>query len=301
MPANNSARLDFLQDDLQQKSSEVPLEFQTIPELFKDGAFVGVEAFFGKDSSTETVFQTQSPTDSIQADVSSILEKKTKNNSLLSQISAEELEDVLNKLRTVLTLPPGQLDRESELYLEQQISEMLGFEVTNILEGHQLQYNTGKIKALPHLKRHPTDAVKSHEKYQQASMSQKRGAFGWFLEQGKTTADTIQLEKYYIALQLFYSPEWSSSPREIKKWYKYRKIVVLNPFDKVAVVCAVGSIGPQIPVRYQFGASPEVIVEGKFWSSQSNGRAIVLFVDDQQNSIPLGPLTLGIPSKATTS
>ena len=292
MPANSSARLDFLHDELQRKSSEIPLEFQTIPELFKDNVFVGVEAFF-TEASTHSTTTPLSAEDSIQTDVSTLLTQQVKNRELLSQISDEELNDVLGKLQTVLTLPPGQLDRESELYLEQQMSEMLGFEVNNSLDGHHLLYNTGKVKALPHLKRHPTDTLETHGEYAHAKMSKKRGAFGWFLEQGAVTAMTTQLEKYFIALQLFYFTEWATDTKNTKSWYKHRKMVIINPFDALAVVCAVGTIGPRIPVRYQFGASPETIIEGKFWSTQSNGRAIVLFVDDPQNTVPLGPITLG--------
>jgi len=297
MPASSSKRLDFLKDELQRKSSKVPLEFQTIPELFNEGVFVGVQSFFNNQVVSQDNTRPLEEQDSVQTEVSSLLAKKTKNKQLLSQISSEELGDVLLKMRTVLTLPPGQLDRESELYLEQQLSEVLGFEVSNNLENHRLTYNTGKIKALPHLKRHPTDTLKNHTQQSYATMSKKRGSFGWFLDQGTVNENTKQLEKYYVALQLFYLKEWSSEYKNLKKWYRHRKMILINPFNSIAVVCAVGTIGPTIPIRYQFGASPETIVEGKFWSTQSNGRAIVLFVDDPKDEVPLGPINLTLQSK----
>ena len=106
-------------------------------------------------------------------------------------------------------------------------------------------------------------------------------------------------ERYYLALQLYYFPDWAEHSKAMKKWYKYKKVIVINPFDSIAVVCAVGAIGPSIPIRYQFGASPEVIREGKLWSTRSKGKVLVLFVDDPQNQVPLGPVFLGTKQTQT--
>ena len=304
MPAQHSTIHSLLAAELQKKVSELPLEFQTIPELFPDGSFAGAQIFFPELPDNEAEADTHSeaqetPSSTVQNTVEKILTQSTAHSSLMREISAEETADVVGKLQSLLQLPPGQLDTESELYLEQQLSELLGIEVSSRLDSQQLLYNTGKIKALPHLKRFPTDSLEQHGPYHYAQIDPRRSAFGWFLEQGKVTETMEDTERYYLALQLYYFPDWAEHSKAMKKWYKYKKVIVINPFDSIAVVCAVGAIGPSIPIRYQFGASPEVIREGKLWSTRSKGKVLVLFVDDPQNQVPLGPVFLGTKQTQT--
>src|SRR5690606_35373464 len=51
-------------------------------------------------------------------------------DELLSAVTAEEHAEIMNKLNSIVKMPPGHKDQETELYLEQQLSEILGFEVT---------------------------------------------------------------------------------------------------------------------------------------------------------------------------
>lgn len=213
-------------------------------------------------------------------------------------ITQEEHQEIINKLQTVVKQPPGNLDRQEELYLEQQLSDMLGMPVAAELDGNRLNHTIGTMGGEQHLKRFPDDNLDQHDAYQESGIAPNRGAFGWFTEQGQLTAKAIQREKYYFAVQTLYLPNWNTDHARLKPWYSFRKMIVINPAEQVAVVGVVGDAGPALWVKKQFGGSPEVIREGKIWSSASRGRVILLFVDDPTDSIPLGPISLAYNDRA---
>lgn len=300
MPANTSKVYNILAAELERKLAEAPLELRSVEALFSDeGIFRGTEAFFisqeyqaeNADTMLSTPLRSPEAQNTVQNAAASVLEQEPKNSQLFHQISREEIEDIIEKLTILIAMPPGQLDSESELYLEQQLGEVLGLEVSSEIAGHRLLYNTGKVKALPHSKLHPTDTIASHV-FPYAQLSEKRSSYGWFLEQGKVSEESEKVEKFFCALPLYFFADWQTDPKLAKKWYKHRKIIFINPMENLAVICAVSSIGPNAPSRYQFGASPETIVAGKFWSPRSSGRALVLFVDDPNDTVQLGPRKL---------
>lgn len=219
------------------------------------------------------------------------VEKKQKSD-LLAQVSVEEWQAVMDKLRGIVQMPPGHMEAEDELYIERQLSDMLGFTVTAELEGHRLNHSIGIMGGEQHLYRFPTDSLSSHDNYQEAGIAPNRGAFGWFTENGELTETAILREKYYFAVQTLYLSDWNTNYQELKPWYKFRKMVVINPMDQVAVVGVVGDAGPAEWVQKQFGGSPEIIREGKIWSSQADGKILLLFVDDPEDQVPLGPIDL---------
>lgn len=219
------------------------------------------------------------------------LEKKQKND-FLSKISEEELEEIMQKMVSYVNGPVGHLDEEQELYLEQQLTDILGFDVTAQLEGHRLNHSIGIMGGEQHLRRHPTDALTDHDAYLEAGIAPNRGAFGWFTEGGQLTENAIAREKYYFAVQTLYLEDWNTNYQELKPWYKFRKMIVINPAERIAVVGVVGDAGPAMWVKKQFGGSPEVIREGKIWSPKSRGRVILFFVYDPNDDVPLGPIDL---------
>jgi hypothetical protein len=215
-----------------------------------------------------------------------------KAHELMLAVTEEERVAILQKLASVVQQAPGKLDREQELYLEQQLSDMLGFTVTAELEGNRLNHTIGIMGGEQHLKRFPTDDLSQHDAYQESGMAAGRGAFGWFTENGVLTEQAIQREKYYFAVQTLYLPNWNSDWKHLKTWYAFRKMIVINPAEQVAVVGVVGDAGPAQWVKKQFGGSPEVIREGKIWSPRSRGKVYLLFVDDPADKVPLGVIHL---------
>lgn len=219
-----------------------------------------------------------------------VLDEKSRQIAL--NISEQEHQEVIAKLSSYVNSPAGHLERETELYLEQQLSEILGFKVRTELEGHRLNHSIGVMGSEQHLLRFPGDQLAEHDAFREAGIAPNRGAFGWFTENGQLTQDSILREKYYFAVQLMYLPDWNQNHQELKPWYKFRKMIVINPTEQVAVVAVVADAGPAMWVKKQFGGSPEVIREGKIWSPNSKGKVMLLFVDDSENQIPLGPIFL---------
>ncbi len=221
-----------------------------------------------------------------------VIEEKQKDQ-LLSEISEQERQEILQKMVGYVNSPPGHLSTEDELYLEQQLTDMLGFEVSAELEGHRLNHSVGIMGGEQHLRRFPTDTLVQHDAYIEAGVAPNRGAFGWFTENGQLTETAIKREKYYFAVQTLYLPDWNQNYDELKPWYKFRKMIAINPSEQMAVVGVVGDAGPALWVKKQFGGSPEIIREGKIWSPKSKGRVLLFFVNDPQDEIPLGPIKLG--------
>lgn len=214
------------------------------------------------------------------------------SEDLMKEVSQNEFDEIMAKMVGYVNRAPGHLEKEEELYLEQQLTDILGFEVTAELEGHRLNHSIGIMGGEQHLMRFPGDTLNQHDAYLEAGMAPGRGAFGWFTEGGELTEKAIQREKYYFAVQTLYLPDWNTNYQDLKPWYKFRKMVVINPAEEMAVVAVVGDAGPAKWVKKQTGGSPEVIREGKIWSPKSRGRTILYFVDDPEDKIPLGPINL---------
>jgi hypothetical protein len=218
--------------------------------------------------------------------------EQEQRNKLLTQISQQELEEILSKMVGYVNGQVGHLPREEELYLEQQLSDLLGFEVLAELEGNRLNHTIGIMGGEQHLMRYPGDRLEDHDAYREAGIAPNRGAFGWFTEEGVLTERSIMMEKYYFAVQTLYLPDWNTRHQVLKPWYKFRKMVAVNPAEGLAVVGVVGDAGPAMWVKKQFGGSPEIIREAKIWSPQSRGRVILMFVDDPDDEVPLGVIDL---------
>jgi hypothetical protein len=212
--------------------------------------------------------------------------------ALYAELSKEEHSAVMEKMSRMVQEPAGHLPRQEELYLEQQLTDLFGFEISAELEGIRLPHSTGVMQALPHLRRHPTDTLVNHERCHAAGIRQVRGGFGWFTELGQLTPLGVLQEKYFFSVQAQFTSAWQSSPSLLKNWLKFRKMVLINPMEERAVVGCIGDLGPSEWVHYQFGGSPETIQDGKVWSPKSRGHVLLFFINDPMNHIQLGPLDL---------
>jgi len=221
-----------------------------------------------------------------------LAEEEAEEANLVAKVTEEEHQEIVAKMVGYANRAPGHLDKEEELYLEQQLSDMLGFSVTAELDGHRLNHSIGVMGGEQHLMRFPGDTLNQHDAYQAAGLAPARGAFGWFTENGQLTEQAIQREKYYFAVQTMYLSDWNTNHQALKPWYKFRKMIVINPVEETAVVGVVGDAGPAEWVKKQFGGSPEVIREGKIWNPKTHGKVLLLFVDDPEDAIPLGPVSL---------
>lgn len=215
-----------------------------------------------------------------------------RHDEVLNQVTQDEYQAILDKMKGYVQQPPGHLGEQDELYLEQQLTDLFGFEVTAELDGHKLNHSIGIMGGEQHLPRFPGDTIAQHDAVPEAGITANRGAFGWFTEGGVLTDKAIAREKYYFAVQTLYLPDWNSNHKELKPWYAFRKMIAINPAEELAIVGVVGDAGPAQWVNKQYGGSPEVIREGKIWSKNSRGRVLLYFVDDPEDKIPLGVINL---------
>ena len=217
--------------------------------------------------------------------------KPTPQANLKNQVAQEEFQAIMQKLTELIQKPPTNYQDENLLYLEQQVSDILGFSVSASRDGYQIPYIGGVMAGLPHLKRTPTDELKSHQFILEAGLRKKRSFYGWF-SPNTLNQKQIEYERFYFSLPINLTPAWKADPKKTAEYFKYRKLVMVNPARNVAVVGVLADIGPYNLTRAQFGGSPEVVRLGEVWHPESKGKVAIFFVDDPKNQVPLGKTSL---------
>ncbi len=174
---------------------------------------------------------------------------------------------------------------------EEQIKDFLSFyfgiPLAVELEGNRLPNVSGSsiwgyFGQEQHLYRWPGDTLSKHSSYLKHGIAPKYGAFGYF--------DNAEQEKYYIAVPIHLLPNWNTHWSTLKPWYRYRKVLVFNPKNKRAVVAVIGDAGPAKWTGKHFGGSPEVMHYLQMVDGRNKSKAIVLFIDDKDDKIKLGPI-----------
>ncbi len=191
----------------------------------------------------------------------------------------------------VLPKTPCPLTPEEEKRIGLLIERLTGVRVRATLEGEHLNTCFGYMGAEQHLPRFPGDTVAQHDEFQDSGITPGRGAWGYFAwrKQDLSSQDVLK-EKYYVAVQTLYLPDWEKRLPYLRDWYKYRKVLVLNPKTGQAVVAVVADAGPAAWTGKQFGGSPEVMYHLSLDKGPRKGAVILLFVDDPENKVPLGPV-----------
>ena len=124
-----------------------------------------------------------------------------------------------------------------------------------------------------------------------------RSAWGYFASsRGQLTTDLIAKEKYYFAVQTLYLPDWSVRLSYLRDWYKYRKVVAINPQNGKILIGVIGDAGPAQFTGKHFGGSPEVMNYLELKDGRQRSAVILYFVDDPADSVPLGPLEYNLES-----
>ena len=197
-------------------------------------------------------------------------------------VTSQELKELVSQLLAKL-LPKSQrlLTEDEEENISRAISQTLGLKASFSLEGRRLNNQWGLMGLEQHLARFAGNTLAGRN-FAQVGMAPGRGAFGYFAD--------AQQEKYYVAVQTLYLPDWNQKAKDLKPWYKFRKVLVINPQTGSAVVAVIGDAGPAKFTGRQFGGSPEVMSDLGFYPKTHEGRVLLLFVDDPENKIPLGPI-----------
>ena len=190
------------------------------------------------------------------------------------------------------------LTQDEEKNITDILSKDFGFSITAQLQGIRLERNYGFIGQEQHLMLYPGDTIFSHfvldedayefAKYQ---MAPGKGAWGYFANSKSDLTETdIQREKYYIAVQTFLSPGFSENVAKYRDFFKYKKMLVINPHTGKSIVADIADAGPGIYTGKQLGGSPEVMRYLEREDGKRKGPVLFFFIDDPTNVIPLGPI-----------
>jgi len=195
------------------------------------------------------------------------------------------------KLRSILPQKIEPLNEEQEMRISHLLHQYFGIHAVPSLGSTKLNNVYGLIGAEQHLPRFPGDNISLHDEYQKAGMTPGVGAWGYFVKsKNELTPEVIAMEKYYVAVQTLYLPDWNERLSYLYNWYRYRKVIVVNPINGRAIVAVVADAGPAKWTGKHFGGSPEVMAYLGLNVGKQKGPVILYFIDNSEIDVPLGPL-----------
>ena len=192
--------------------------------------------------------------------------------------------------------------RPLDLVEEKDISEILsanfGFLVTPEIDNIRLNRNYGVIGGEQHLYRYPGDNLYAHAdstvdyaKFGDAGIAPGLGAWGYFTPSKQDLQETDKLkERYYLAIQTFLAPGFAENVQKYRDFFRFRKMLVVNPKTGQAVVAIIGDAGPADWTGKHLGGSPEAMEALGLSTGSRKGPVLYFFIDDPKNAVPLGPV-----------
>lgn len=216
------------------------------------------------------------------------IKKEVDQNALLAQ----SLDTVVPK--EVQKLMPEQEDQITKL-----LSDKFNMSVKSEIDGVRLNRSYGLIGGEQHLYRFPGDNLYKHADntsdwamYGGAGIAPGLGAWGYFVpsETAFTPRDK-EREKYYLAVQTFLAPGFAENVGKYRDFFRFRKMLVVNPKTGQSVVAVIGDAGPAEWTGKHLGGSPEVMQAVGLAGGPRKGPVLYFFIDDPKDIIPLGPIT----------
>ena len=219
-----------------------------------------------------------------------------------TQISASSSKNALLAAELLDKLPRDvqKLSKEEDAIVERLIKKDLNIDVKAEIDNKRLNRTFGVIGGEQHLYRYPGDTVHNHARnaqdwamYGGSGIAPGLGAYGYFTSSKETMTEEIEnRERYYLAVQTFLSPGFAERVGEYRDFYRFRKMLVINPKTGQAVVAVIGDAGPAEWTGKHLGGSPEVMHELGLAGGPRKGPVLYYFVDDPDNKVPLGPVKL---------
>jgi hypothetical protein len=205
---------------------------------------------------------------------------------------------LVSDLSNIIPKDVRPLTPEEESLVSDILTRDFGFKVAPELNGIRLNRSYGYIGAEQHLMRYPGDTMATHfesaedsNKYYSSGMAPGLGGWGYFARsRAELTQKEIDREKYYIAVQSFLAPGFAERTREYITFFKFRKMLVMNPHNGRAMVVVVGDAGPAEWTGKHLGGSPEVMKYLERVDGKQKGPVLYFFIDDPEDKIPLGPI-----------
>ena len=78
----------------------------------------------------------------------------------------------------------------------------------------------------------------------------------------------------------------------MNQFFMFHKMLVVNPDNGKTIVADIGDAGPAEWTGKSLGGSPEVMKYLERVDGAQKGPVIYMFIDDPNNNIPLGPVSL---------
>lgn len=209
-----------------------------------------------------------------------------------TNLSPDELiKKLKEQLKLLLPARVGPLPAQTEDELHDILKTTFNINAVASLDGNHLNTTYGYIGAEQHLPRYPGDTISQHDELQAKGQTPGKGAWGYFApSKAAMTPEKYAMEKYYVAVQTLYLPNWKSDLKYLRDWYKYRKVLVVNPANGKSVIAVVADAGPAAWTGKHFGGSPKVIEQLGVQTGKQKGAVILFFVDDTDNVLALGPV-----------
>ncbi|MDO8499026.1 MAG: hypothetical protein Q7S44_04545 [bacterium] len=190
------------------------------------------------------------------------------------------------------------LTPEEEGQIGEILSQELGVKATAEIGGLRLNRSYGLIGGEQHLYRFPGDNLYRHADnasdwamYGSSGIAPGLGAWGYFVSsEASFTPKDKERERYYLAVQTFLAPGFAENVGKYRDFFRFRKMVVVNPKTGQSVVAVIGDAGPAEWTGKHLGGSPEVMQAVGLASGPRKGAVLYFFVDDPQDQIPLGPI-----------
>jgi hypothetical protein len=201
-------------------------------------------------------------------------------------------------LKDVLPTNVRPLTSDEEKNVSEILTRDLNISVAAELDGKRLNTTYGLIGQEQLLPRYPGDNLFSHfssqeeaDKYWSYGMTPGLGAWGYFADSAASLSqEDINREKYYIAVQTFLAPGFDSNTKAYTDFFKYRKMLVVNPQNGKAIVADIADAGPSPWTGKQLGGSPAVMNYLERVDGAQKGPVLYFFIDDPNDTIPLGPV-----------
>lgn len=192
------------------------------------------------------------------------------------------------------------LDPSEEKVIAEILTKHFGFPVVPELNGLRLNRSYGYIGKEQHLARYPGDTMETHftspdeaQSHGKEGMAPGLGAYRYFApSRDEMTQKEIDREKYYIAVQTFLSPDYNLRTAEYRDFFKFRKMLIVNPQSGKAMVVVIGDAGPAQWTGKHLGGSPEVMHYLERVDGRAKGPVLYYFLDDPDDKIPLGPILI---------
>lgn len=189
-------------------------------------------------------------------------------------------------------------ENDEEAKLLQILSRNFGFGVKAEIDGIRLNRNFGLIGGEQHLYRYPGDSLLQHAdtavdwaKYGSSGIAPGLGAWGYFAPSKQEFTDIDKMrEKYYLAIQTFLAPGFAENVGKYRDFFKFRKMLVVNPKTGQSVVAVIGDAGPAQWTGKHLGGSPEVMDMLGLATGSRKGPVLYFFIDDPEDQVPLGPV-----------